>query len=412
MTTDNNSLVPAKPLNPLNPLTRKTVVQEKSLAKEVLGIAISEGFFANGQPLSPEAEHKEREIRKEFDELPSFEESAEALIETIQNEQRLDIVIQANKIRVDDNGILRGFPGETGIIASEHAWSQLAKFAPEGVPTGLGNNVNMWAKSSKRALNFRTRNPEGSYRQAFAVVTPNYQSFDLNKIASELVKHLPEDAKGETFYDGQGGEIIATLAPTYGDAEVGVGRISRLKLICTSDDIGTEKVRFSYAVEHLICGNGTRITDKKFIFERKHRGNNFDELIAEAFEAAGEALQAFSTLWKEASEKRILDKTTKSELAPLEIFRRLTSHGHVKLPWVKAPDMTQILMTAWEKEPGETAAHINQAISRAAWENAQEWRSPWHTRDMEEQAGQVLFGKLYSLPALTAEQEEAFADVA
>ena len=395
--------------------------KEQALIREAMGIALdSQQFYANGTKMLACGEATAVAQRRQWEDLPTVTEGTDKFIQIIKDEQRVDHRIFLNQCHIDRSGVLRGVNG--GVLLNDRAWGQLAnnfqddlKRKKKVLPSGLRNNFNLWLPHSHKTGLFRTRYPKDTgsetLRECFAAMGARYGVYDLDQIARDIQKYMPKDSHLETRYDGSRGVFDVSLAPVYDveAGEVGVGRAHRILTTISSADDGSESLRIKFKAVRIRCINCTLISDSKLVFERRHVGEDLGIFFLNALQAAGVAMATFSDLWKEANEKEIVDRGTKEKLPPAETFKRLIAHGYVKVPWVKEPDLLAHLMAAFEKEPGDTAAHINMAISRLAHEGASEWKSPWYVDDLEEAAGNILFAHVYSLKPLNEEQEAKFA---
>lgn len=387
--------------------------REQQVARDVLGLSVTESkqLYANGTMLAASGVAAALAFHQEYEARAMAKDALQSLKAKIESEQRRDDIVEVKDLRIDDRGVLVG--GKANLAISENAFSQLINgyrgTAGEHLPTVLRGNFNLWAGKSDKTVRLRTRNPQpDGTRTAFAAVSRKYEVFDIHQVAAELIKLIPADARATWMYEGTRAQIDICLAPTHKVNELGVGRVHRVHLLVGTGDDGKTAAEVEFAIERARCINFTRIRDERVMFHQRHMGKKFVAMFRTALSKANVALEIFGEMWRDANKSAMVDKHDGSPLSAEETFRRLIAHEYVHVPHVSNADTLARLLDAYGKEPGPGAAHINMAITRMAHESAKDWQSPWVVQDLERQAGDLLFQKVYVLPRMTEEQKASF----
>lgn len=354
--------------------------------------------------------------RVEFERMPDLADACEHLESLIAAEVRRDDTVNLRDLRVDALGALiapeRGeiIPGVSRLEMKDRAWSQLISRAPRQIPTSLRSNVNTWlADSSGSGVARSMKSASGKAQECFALVSERYQSHDADQVANELARAMSgNDLKGRIKYLGSGGryEIEAVLARPF-DVE-GDGPHRVILNIRSSDD-GTMSQQISFKAWRLTCLNGMFIADRQILKRVWHKGDvsRLRDQFSAGLVMAKDAIASFSAHWERAQRERFIDATTGVDLTGLEALRRLVGNGGIAVANTKPADLMSEFSKAWEVEPGETVAATLNAITRAA--HVTTWRNTWTTEALEQTAGEILYGRIYALPALTAKQVELLA---
>lgn len=387
----------------------------QALVKDALGIDLdpSDQYFVTGTKMLAMGEDRLRELRAEYDALPTVVEACAEIVERIAAENRVDHTYRLADLTIDRDGLLVHDPSGQKFVVSAAAMAGLENRAPRSIESRLRANFNLWRNKPARnpVVKIRSRNPltDEAYavRHAFGAVTESYSIFDFDQIAAEIAKLMPEDAHATVRYEGVRGEIDVSLAPTLEVEEMGVGQVHRVHAIFRTADDGTQSIRALFAAERVRCINCTTLWDEDLMFSRMHVGEGLAEMVKETIAKASVALEKFSVLWKAANVRSMVDKVTGDVLSVNDCFKRLIAHGYVKTGEVKQPELLAMLQRAYDAEPLGGAAGINAAITRLAHEPT--WQSPWTMQALEDQAGKLLFAEVYALPELTEEQEDKFA---
>ncbi|MCC7536917.1 MAG: hypothetical protein IT379_11920 [Deltaproteobacteria bacterium] len=295
--------------------------------------------------------------------------------------------------------MLRG--DDLAVVLEPAAWRHLEGYAPNGVVRG---NVNAWLGRAENEVRLRTRHPFAGLRSGYAITSLAYTPLDVDDVARYAVQYLPDDARGVTRYDGRHAVIEASMGSPFTADEAGVGMLHRIITEITSADDTSHSLMIRYKAVRVACVNCTLITTSKLVFSHRHRTPELPGLLEAALAHASDAMNVFSEAWRNANRDTYRLEHGFDER---EVFRRLVAHGHLRVVGEAPAALVEQLLGAWQREPGDTIAAVNRAITRAANDTA--WTSPWAQDELETQAGRLLFGKLRELPPLMREQEEALA---
>lgn len=394
----------------INPQAAVLANQEYELVQNFLNNKnLAKTWFAHGTKMMDSGEAKAMAGRTEWENLPMVEDACDKLIERIKAESRYDLITKIKELSVDGMGILRGAPGGGGLIMEPVGWNQLAKFGPDTMDTRLRSNLNAWMKDSTKETKLRTRNPDAvtNMRQCFASVGKTYSAFDWDQLAGVIrATQYPGDARADVKYDGSRATFEVVLHNPYEVDELGVGRLFRVAIIISSADNGTEGYRIKYKAVRIACINCTLVHDENLVFRTTHRGNKVQEVVETAIRASSTALDSFAARWSDAYTKQYHDRYDGTPLGAEETFKRLIAAKKIVVPHMDRDALLAHLMGAWEKEPGDTVAHVNAAITRMAHESAPSWKSPWYQEDLEDSAGELLYQKNYVLEPIDEEKRE------
>ena len=374
-------------------------------------------WFESGTKMMDMGEAIAMADRKEWEHRPTVNVAMENFIEVIDAENRQDINIPIRELSLDDVGIIRrrangnGHTHQGGLLLNEVAWRQLAQMAPYEIPPVLRNNLALWLGKSERVARFRIRNAELGIAECHAVVGKEFPKVDADDIARMVIERMPEDAKGEVHYDGKKCSIEVSFHNPYEVDELAVGRLHRIAGQLRFADNGTHSLQWRWKMQRIQCVNCTIVADSEFVFSIPHKSNlDVYTLLDKALASQGGVLDSFANRWRDAYAKSYgdYDGTT---FGAEEAFKRLIVNGMVNVPGFSRKkgwqdELLVQLMDAWNKEPGDTVAHVNQAVTRMAHEQAQTWKSRWVTDELEEQAGALLYARTYLLPAIANEQRE------
>lgn len=397
-----------------------------------LGITTRDGsgndktFFAHGTELCEFGKQQARRDRSQWLKLPTVGDGMAALRARIESEFRADHFVDLGGCFVDSAGKLvteRTLPSDDGgdgimlprLEPSDVGWWRLVGFAPEGTPRGLRTNVNAWlGKRRENRVRFRTRNiepyaitedgveqivqPEG--RELYSVVSPRYIPYDLDAIASDLERHMPGDARVRVRYDRSRARIDVSLCNPhhYPDSTgaASVGEAHRLNLRVTTADDGTGGFRLNWAAERIRCVNLTLLRGANCVFHASHTREDLAGAIGQALAAQGAVMEQFAANWRAAWTSYYLDSTKRGpQIDGPEALRRMVWHGMIKIPGLDRDEVWTSVKAAWDVEPGDSVAHVHNAITRAAHQAPTE-RS-WADDDVEEQASELLYQRVHVL---------------
>jgi len=380
-------------------------------------------LFEHGTELCEAGKRSARRARRQFLKLPTIGDGMDSLIATVQREERADHFVDLGGVNVDYTGRIvtertlvdQGNGIELPRLApTEIGWQRLASFAPDDVPSKLRTNVNAWTARRREArVRFRTRltaesigKPEQD-RELYAVVGQGYIPYDLDAIAADIAKEMPDDARTRVRYDGARARIDVILQNPhhYPDSTgaASVGEAHRLVLRITTADDGTGGFKLRWSAERIRCINLTLLKGDHTVFMARHTRADLIDTARSALLAQGKAADGFAAAWRDAWCSYYLDGTRKGDpLGAEEALRRMVFHGLVKIPGLKKPDVWGAVKDAWDAEPGDSVAHIHNAITRAAHEANTE-RS-WADDEVEEQAAELLYQRVHVLAEIPDEE--------
>lgn len=168
---------------------------------------------------------------------------------------------------------------------------------------------------------------------------------------------------------------------------------------------GTGGFRLRWAAERIRCVNLTLLSGVNTVFSANHTRADLVEQIRAALAAQGQAMEGFASAWREAWQSYYLDTTRKGDrIDGPEALRRMVYHGLVKIPGLRRDDVWSAVSSAWEAEPGDSVAHVHNAITRAAHEHrgsSDTWTpSIWAEDETEELASKALYQRVHVLAAI------------
>jgi hypothetical protein len=212
----------------------------------------------------------------------------------------------------------------------------------------------------------------------------------VQQVYSSLKGH--GDSRCDVKYDGYHLKLDVLFHTDVKPEYAVAGEIFKAGIIVRAADDGSGSIRISTELYRNLCLNLIIIDfDKVLVGKRRHAGKNKDigTKITEYLASADEKLSYFMKAWSGANQENILTKYNLADIST--VFLGLTGNGVVKVPGVRPEDLSTMLMSSWQKEPGNTKASVINAITRTAHE------ATWHTVDtaenLESLAGELLFAK-------------------
>ncbi len=220
--------------------------------------------------------------RKTYDSLPLVKDSCAHLVQQVVAEERKDLTVERlSEVRMRPNGQIHRTPDAGGLPVSEQAFGGLLSRTGIGghsyltkCPTDLrATNVNFWMEQLKlqerteeldalarrekwepRDAKFRTRLNRDT-REIFAVVTPSYGAFDIDKIATAIGMASPPGARGSIVYDGTRAKFENLYHSNIAPAEYVAGEFFKAGVLIRTDDTGGGAIRISAVVWQNLCLN-------------------------------------------------------------------------------------------------------------------------------------------------------------
>lgn len=300
------------------------------------------------------------------------------------------------------------------LAPTERAYSQLiAKRPPGHAAPGPDVASWLWDLPQHEAV-FRhrklpaERSKAYSYdaRECYAVVSPNYKPYDLDQAAADLAKVVPHDARCRTRYDGQRATVDIILQNPYyldgGDA-AGVGETHRVVLRMRTADDGSGGYHLSLLAERVRCINLTLLHAKRSLFHGTHRQENLRDLAEQALAAIEPTMEQFAATWRASWTDYWVDKHTRGNLTGEEALRRIVGAGKYRIPGLGEDGTLDACLAALANEPGDSRAHVHNALTAAAHQSPTTWSTRWADEDCEEQASALLYQTVRWLPEVEVE---------
>lgn len=382
-----------------------------------------------------------RRSRADWSKLPALPELAKTFTDRIALERRSDVKIAAPFMRANRHGQIGLFTSstvdtsaapESKWITSERALDGLAAHVTPGgasylkqCPADLrADNLNHWlsvahnvdARASKKAghevtkpreLTLRTRARKGGEREIFSVVGPKYAAFDVDRVAREAAAGIGGDARGTITYDGYKMTLDAMFHSNIAPENAVAGEFFKGCVRVQAADDGSGSVKVSLGLWRNLCRNLIIVDfDKVLVGSRRHVGaTTIASDVTNLMESASERIALMVGKWSEASTEDVLARYDLQDVD--QVFRGLVINGCVTAPNVKPEDMIKRLHESWEREPGYSKTAILNAITRSAHEHT--WSSWADTEELESQAGELLYQKVWNLDYSERSAEELLA---
>lgn len=391
--------------------------RDEAAIKTLLGIDTGRTFFPHGTEVH--SKNVAKRDRAEFLTLPTVGDGMEALRNTVFAEDRRDHTIDLGNVSIDARGLVCPVADKdgapiAGLTPTEVGWTRLASFAPEAVPSGLRTNVNAWAskrKGDQAVIRTRALPGAGEGRELWGVVSPKYVPYDLDAIAADVAAAMPSDARVRVRYDRQRVRMDVVLCnPHHYPDSSGVGSVGeahRLALRITSADDGTAGFRLQWIAERIRCINLTLLRGRNTVFHARHTQADLGDKVREALAVQGEVMEAFAATWRDSWTRFYVDGVKGgANLDGMEALRRIVANGF-RIPGQGRDGTWEAVKAAMDAEPGDTVAHVHNALTRAAHEAPTSWKSRWADDDTEEKAADLLYQRVHVLAEVPEETRDA-----
>ena len=169
----------------------------------------------------------------------------------------------------------------------------------------------------------------------------------------------------------------------------------------TSDD-GSGGYHLSLLAERVRCINLTLLHAKRSLFHGTHRQAGLGELAAQALAEVEPVMEQFAAVWRDSWRDYWVDQYTKSHLSGEEAIRRIVAAGRYRVPGLGAEGTLDACLQALADEPGDSRAHVHNALTAAAHRSPTTWATRWADEECEEQASQLLYQSVRWLPEVEA----------
>lgn len=394
-------------------------------ALNAMGITTGETFYPPGTEAIAGKSAIVRH-RGEFFENPPAHDALEGLATAVQSENRMDIKAwfgnQSDPVNPEGLGVLS--PGASGfnlytksriqnLVPTERAIQQLMVKKP------LDNSAANWdmgnwidgVKPTEVVLRTRSlpanRQDIGKIdsRELFAVVSPDYVAYDIDQAAHDLLAACPADSRARVRYDGARARVDVIIQNPYrldGVDVAAVGETHRMVLRMTTTDDASGGYHLAILAERVRCINLTLLHAKKFLLKATHRRDDLATLAKTALERGGELMGEFSKTWAESWHEFYADKHSNLNLSGEEAIRRIVLSDRFRIGGQGEDGTLATCLRAWQEEPGDTKAHVHNALTRAAHTAGTSWSSRWADDEAEVQASQLLYQNVSWLPEVDA----------
>jgi hypothetical protein len=412
----------------------KRAAADEALARS-LGFSPKPPVFEIGTTVNSIGVENFKRSRQDWAQQPALPELAKSFTDRIAAEQREDSVVTAMDLRAHPDGRLGLYAGDTlksDWLTSERALDGLATHVTPGgssylkqCPSDLrAANLNHWlgkaerldARATKKAgepiykpqqLTLRTRARKGGKREIYSVVGPKYAAFNVDRVAREAAAGIGGDARGVITYDGYKMTLDAMFHSNIAPERAVAGEFFKGCVRVQAADDGSGSVKVSLGLWRNLCRNLIIVDfNKVLVGSRKHVGAaTIEEDIRELMVQANERIGLIVGKWSEASTEDVLARYDLTDVD--QVFEGLVLNGCVHAPNVRPEDMVKRLHESWEREPGYSKTAILNAITRAAHEHT--WSSWADTEELESQAGELLYQKVWTLDTGSRSAEEILA---
>ncbi len=390
---------------PADETARDRVLRQEADAVAA-GFTLAPLLYEPGQRVIDVGDENFAAMRRELAALPSIDVAAAQFREVIASERREDQRHDARELRVSDTD---GYTLTVGPKLASNAFGQLAALCKFGRgamyleedcgPTLRAHNVNthLMALDKARPVVLRTRIENGR-RVAYAAVTPTYQAVDADKILDGVAAAgVLDQTRVELTYNGARMRASALDMPDT-VVDLACGDVFRAGVRISTDDTGRGRIRVSAVLFRNRCLNLIIVDEAEVeTMSRVHRGSlPVAEVVAEvvaAVEAARAKVAPFLDSWRNARAYKIA--RPREALADLVADRGLVLTGMRSA--AQRGQLVGAIQAAFDVEPGDSAADLANAITRAAHERTDLFSLDLR-EELEKQAGALILlpGQLLS----------------
>lgn len=387
------------------------------------GLALPAQLYALGTPVNSTGRRNFAAAREAWAMRPAFSTVCDSAVERIQREQRADVALPLSALRMRPTGEMERFAG----VGAGDRWN-VTETGFRGLLGGFGAasgtsylltcpphlraaNVNYWAEAAgERGWTLRTRasldERQLGQREIFAGVSAGYASFDADRLATVARQLVPVGARGELLYDGERFRLGASWFSDIAPADAVCGEVFRLYMFLSTRDDGRGSIRVLWGVERNLCLNLIILGRAEETLRVRHTAGSdgIEAAVRKAIGSAAAKVAPFAAAWSLARRTDLLEQVAGSKWSAADLFRGMLAEDHVRAPaGVTDEEMVQRLVAAWQREPGYSVADVANAVSRAAHEES--WSSPWASQELEEQAGELLYARVYWTDVVEAGQQ-------
>ncbi len=365
---------------PTPPGARSEVAQERIRLQEAwladAGFALPPPLYAPGTRVIALGDQNFRLERQRVENMPRFEDAAQAVREQIYKESRDDIGAPLWKLWMSDMGHLQVRSPEVELGLEHGAFQQLAQLG------GFGSGVKYLSRhcdAKLRAENvnyqlmkhmsddgrfavLRTRLDDMGERSIYAAVSQSYAAVDTDEVLAAVTPAL-RDAHVEMTYDGTGVCATALFMPDE-VVDFAAGDVFKVGVRIETNDLGRGRIRISGVAFRNLCLNLIVIAEGEVeTVSQVHRGDpeQILEVVRTGVEKARASVGSFLEAWGHA-------RTVK--LDARAVLKDMVEQRKLELPGIRSKEQRNGVLTdlfaAWEAEPGDTVADVANAMTRAA----------------------------------------------
>jgi hypothetical protein len=426
-------LAPIEPTNKRERELRDRAVRDYAALQSAM-LDTSQTFFPPGtETMANYAKGKIAKARAAFEQLDPAPEALDRLEQRVLAEDRQDLAVtvggwsanvpeEAKRLHTTVRGgwtiYAAGDKESLDIAPTERSYAQLIAKRPPGHPAP-GPDVSAWLSDAEpheavvrhRKLPAERQKPYAlGARECYALVSPSYVPYDLDRAAADLRKVVPHDARCSVRYDGQRATVDVVLQNPYrldGGDVAAVGETHRVRMRMRTADDGTGGYHLSLLAERVRCINLTLLHASRSLFHGTHRQEGLGELVMQALDQVGPTMEAFADVWRASWRDYWADKHTKHHISGEEAIRRIVGHGKYRIPGLGEDGTLEACLGALSDEPGDSRAHVHNALTAAAHRSPTSWATRWADEECEEQASKLLYQSVRWLPEVDNEVASA-----
>lgn len=416
-------LEPIEPKNARERELRDRAVRDYAVLQAV-GLETGRTFFPPGTEAFLAA-GKIKQARRDFEKLPEATEALGRLSDAVVAEDRQDLEVTFGGYAHSAEGpvlmpsFTGGFsiePSGIRIAPTERFCQALASHRPAEHAAPV-MDVNTWRyglEPKKVVVRHRklpafraAAYPEVSYREGYALVSPQYRPYDLDAAANDLAAVVPAGSRARVRYDGQRATLDIVLQNPYrladgsGDAAA-VGETHRVVMRVKTADDGSSGYHVALLAERVRCVNLTLLHAKKSMFHGTHRQEDLRGLAQEALASVADVMNQFADTWRAGWGEYYADKYS-GRVSGDEALRRIVHWGKYRIPGLGKDGTLDAVLAALAEEPGDSKLHVHNALTRAAHSSPVSWQTRWADDAAEEQASQLLYQSVKWLPEVPEE---------
>ena len=417
---------------------------ERAKADEIAateaGFSVAPPIYEIGSLVNQWGVENFRASREEFEAMPKAHEACAKLHGQVQAEERQDLIVDVNSLRMLPDGRLTRGGGKLDVTEraitglGTHVTPGGASYLKECPPELRAENLNHWFENNgtredaretnklmrewerrgcrgpqpspviiPRQVTLRTRkNHASGRRENFAVVGPRYSAHDIDAIAEQVMTSpaIPADARADIVYDGYRARIDVLFHSNVQPERVVAGEMFKAGIMLKTADDGSGSIQIAAQVWRNLCLNLIIIDHaKEMVMRRSHRGNGIAEAVEAGIADAMNKVAHFANKWSEATVEDVVEKYGLADMDAL--FRGLVFNKVVHVPGIKPKAMFERLQRAYRKEielaPDQrfNRSIVVNTVTRAA--HSEEWRRWTDVEELETTGGQLLYQPVWNV---------------